>query len=135
MLNKVIITGRLTADPEYRITAGEVPVASFSVAVDRDYKNKDGERPTDFFNVTAWRGTADFVTNYFTKGSQIIVDGRLELHSWTDQDGNKRKGVVIVAERLYFAGGKKKENDTERQEPPLSGVDDYDPDMDPETPF
>lgn len=112
MLNRVTIMGRLTADPEYRTTAAETAVASIRLAVDRDYKNKEtGERPTDFFNVTAWRGLADWLARYTHKGSQIVVDGRLELQGWTDQDGKKCIKVVIVAEKIYFADAKKKEED------------------------
>ncbi len=107
MLNRVCIVGRLTAIPEYRLTAAQIPVASFGLAVERDYKNREtGERQTDFFDVTAWRGLADFITKYFNKGDKVIVDGRLEKNTWTDGDGYKRKKVVIVAENIYFAQSK-----------------------------
>lgn len=108
MLNKAIITGRLTHDPDYRETSGRIPVAMMRVAVDRDYKSKEtGERTTDFFNVTAWRGLADFAVAYLTKGTKIEVDGRLEDSTWKDRDGNTRHSVTIIAENIYFAGDRK----------------------------
>lgn len=108
MLNKVVISGRLVDDPEYRVTGTGTSVAMFRVAVERDYKNKEtGERGVDFFQVSAWRGLADFVVNYILKGTKIEVEGRLEQSTWKDGDGNVRHSVAIVAERIYFAGDKR----------------------------
>ena len=108
MLNKVVISGRLVDDPEYRVTGTGTSVAMFRVAVERDYKSKEtGERGVDFFQVSAWRGLADFVVNYILKGTKIEVEGRLEQSTWKDGDGNVRRSVAIVAERIYFAGDKR----------------------------
>ena len=108
MLNQITIAGRLTRDPELRHTANGTAVASFALAVDRDYTSKDGgERETDFVDVVAWRGTAEFVCKYFTKGQAAIVSGRLQIRPWTDDNGNKRRSAEIVAEHVYFGGSKK----------------------------
>lgn len=108
MLNHIIIMGRLTRDPELRRTGSGIAVASFSVAVDRDWPNKDtGEKETDFINCVAWRQTGEFVSKYFTKGSMIVVDGRLQIRGWTDKDGSKHKTAEIVANNVYFGEGKK----------------------------
>lgn len=109
MLNRITITGRLTDDPELRETPNGVSVTSFSIANQRDYKNAAGERDTDFFNVTAWRATAEFVTQYFSKGSLITVDGRLETRRYTDKEGNNRVAVEIKADNVYFGGSKNNE--------------------------
>ena len=108
MLNKCIISGRLTRDPELRKTTTGTSVCSFSVAVDEDYKSESGERKTTFIDCVAWRGCGEFVSKWFGKGDPIIVDGRLQLRDWTDRDGNKRRSAEIVAENVYFAGSKKK---------------------------
>lgn len=110
MLNKMILSGRLTRDPELRKTTTGTSVCSFSVAVDEDYKSEDGERKTTFIDVVAWRGCGEFVSKWFGKGDQIIVDGRLQLRDWTDKDGNKRRSAEVVAENVYFAGSKRREN-------------------------
>lgn len=108
MLNKIIIMGRLTRDPELRRTGSGLAVVSFSVAVDRDYPNKDtGERETDFINCVAWRQTGEFVNKWFTKGSVIVVSGRLQMRNWTDKDGNNRTTAEVVAENVYFGESKK----------------------------
>lgn len=108
MLNKIIIMGRLTRDPELRRTGSGLAVASFSVAVDRDYPNKDTvERETDFINCVAWRQTGEFVNKWFSKGSMIVVSGRLQMRNWTDKDGNKRTTAEVVAENVYFGESKK----------------------------
>lgn len=106
MLNRVIIMGRLTKDPELRYTQTETAVASFRIAVDRDVKSKDGERKTDFIDCVAWRKTGEFVSNYFHKGSVAIVSGRLEIREWTDKDGNRRTSAEINAENVYFGEAK-----------------------------
>lgn len=107
MLNKSIFMGRLTHEPELRHTASNIPVMSFSVAVERDYKDADtGERGVDFIDVVAWRQTAEFICNYFSKGQMIIVEGRLQMRNWQDADGNQRRMMEVQAEQAYFGGGK-----------------------------
>lgn len=113
MLNRIDIMGRLTRDPELRRTGSGLAVASFCVAVDRDWPNKEtGEKETDFIDCVAWRQTGEFVSKYFTKGSMIVVSGRLQIRSWVDKDGNKRKTAEIVADNVYFGEGKKKDTTT-----------------------
>lgn len=107
MLNKVFLMGRLTRDPELRHTQTGVSVVSFSLAVDRDYKDQSGARQTDFVDVQAWRQTADFVSRYFAKGRMAVVEGRLEIRDWTDREGNKRRSTVVVADSVYFGDSKK----------------------------
>lgn len=102
MLNQITIMGRLTAAPELRRTQDGKAVVSFSLAVQRDFKDKDGNRETDFIDVVAWRQTAEFVSRYFDKGSMAVVSGRLQIRPWTDKDGNKRRSAEIVAEHVYF---------------------------------
>ena len=116
MLNKILIMGRLTRDPELRKTQSGIAVASFSLAVDRDYKAQDGSRQTDFIEVQAWRHTADFVSRYFTKGRMTVVEGRLQMQDWTDKEGNKRRSAVVVAEQVYF-GDSKKTDDAPNAQP------------------
>lgn len=108
MLNHIVIMGRLTRDPELRRTGSGLAVAGFTVAVDRDFANKDsGERETDFIDCVAWRSTGEFVSKYFTKGSMAVVSGRLQIRSWEDKDGNKRRTAEIVADSVYFGGSKR----------------------------
>lgn len=106
MLNHIIIMGRLTRDPELRRTGSGTPVASLTLAVDRDFKNSDGEKDTDFIDVTAWRNTAEFVSKYFSKGRMAVVSGRLQIRNWTDKDGNKRRSAEVLAENVYFGDSK-----------------------------
>ena len=111
MLNHITIMGRLTRDPELRRTGSGVAVASFTVAVDRDFGGRDGgEKETDFIDCVAWRQTGEFVSKYFTKGRMIVVSGRLQIRSWTDKDGNKRRTAEVVADNCYF-GDSKRESD------------------------
>ena len=111
MLNHITIMGRLVRDPELRRTGSGVVVASFRVAVDRDYMSKDGgERKADFIDCVAWRQTGEFISKYFTKGRMIVVDGRLEMRDWTDKDGNKRTSAEINVANAYF-GDSKREGD------------------------
>ena len=106
-LNKVIIMGRLGADPELRYLQNNVPVARFSLAVDRDFKDKtSGQKVTDWIGVVAWRGTAEFAAKYFRKGRVAVVEGRLQTNSYTDQAGNKRSYLEVVAESIYFGDSK-----------------------------
>lgn len=108
-LNHITVMGRLTKDPELRRTGSGVACANFTVAVDRDFKNNNGEKETDFIDCVAWRQTGEFVSNYFSKGSMAVVSGRLQIRSWTDKDGNKRKTAEIVADNVYFGDSKKDE--------------------------
>ena len=108
MLNHITIMGRLTCDPELRWTQSQTPVASFALAVERDIANKaTGERETDFIDVVAWRGAAEFANKYFKKGSMAVVAGRLQMRDWTDRDGNKRRSAEVVVENIYFGESKK----------------------------
>ena len=108
MLNHITIMGRLTRDPELRRTGTGVGVASFRVAVDRDYAPKDGgERKTDFIDCVAWRQTGEFISKYFTKGRMIVVEGRLEMRDWTDKDGNKRTSAEINVDNAYFGDSRR----------------------------
>lgn len=111
MLNHITIMGRLTRDPELRYTQSQTPVASFSLAVERDFGSKDGgERQTDFIDCVAWRQTADFVSKYFSKGSMAVVSGRLQIRDWNDKDGNKRRSAEVVADNIYFGESKRRDS-------------------------
>ena len=108
MLNHITIMGRLVRDPELRRTGSGIAVASFTVAVDRDFGSRDGgERETDFIDCVAWRQTGEFVSKYFTKGRMIVVSGRLQIRSWNDKDGNKRRTAEVVADNCYFGDSKR----------------------------
>ena len=108
MLNHITIMGRLTRDPELRRTGSGIAVASFSLAVDRDFSPRDGgERETDFIDCVAWRQTGEFVSKYFTKGRMAVVSGRLQIRSWTDKEGNKRRTAEVVADNVYFGDSKR----------------------------
>lgn len=107
-LNRIIIQGRMVRDPELRRTQSGTPVASFTLAVDRDFKDKQtGERGVDFIDVVAWRSTGEFVSRYFTKGRMAVVDGRLQMREWTDKEGNKRRNAEVVADNIYFGDSKR----------------------------
>ena len=107
MLNKIFLMGRLTRDPELRRTGSGLAVASFSLAVDRDFKSQSGEKETDFIDIVAWRNTAEFASKYFTKGRMAVVEGRLQIRDWTDKEGNKRRSSEVVADSIYFGDSKK----------------------------
>ena len=108
MLNHITIMGRLTRDPELRRTGSGTAVASFTLAVDRDFgKNENGERETDFIDCVAWRQTGEFVSKYFTKGRMAVVSGRLQIRGWTDKDGNKRRSAEVVADNVYFGDSRR----------------------------
>ena len=112
MLNHIVIMGRLTKDPELRYTASNIPVVSFSIAVERDFgKNESGEKVTDFFDVTAWRQTAEFINKFFTKGRMIVVSGSLQTRKWEAKDGTKRTAYEIVADNVYFGDSKSSRED------------------------
>ena len=108
MLNHIVLMGRLTRDPELRRTGSGIAVASFRLAVDRDFAPKDGgEKETDFIDIVAWRSTAEFVSRYFTKGRMAVVSGRLQMRNWTDKEGNKRTSAEVVADNVYFGDSKR----------------------------
>ena len=121
MLNKIIIMGRLTRDPELRRTGSGTAVTSFSLAVDRDFKSQSGEKETDFIDVVAWRSTAEFVSKYFTKGRMAVVEGRLQIRDWTDRDGGKRRSAEVVADNVYF-GDSKRDGGSDFGAPPAYGA-------------
>ena len=121
MLNKAVIMGRLTRDPEVRQTQNGISVCSFSVAVNRDMVNKStGQHGTGFIKVTAWREKADLIGKYFSKGKMIVVEGRIQVSCYTDKDGNKRTDTEIVAENIYFGESKKKDSDSSATSVPAS---------------
>ena len=108
MLNHITLMGRLTRDPELRHTGSGIPCANFTIAVDRDFgKNENGEKETDFIECVAWRNTGEFVSKYFSKGRMAVVSGRLQIRSWTDKEGNKRKTAEVVADQVYFGDSKR----------------------------
>lgn len=121
MLNRIIVMGRLTRDPELRRTNSGNAVTSFTVAVDRDFKTQSGEKETDFIDVVAWRNTAEFVSKYFSKGRMAVVEGRLQLRDWTDKEGNKRRTAEIVADSVYFGDSKRDGGDNSGCAPAPSG--------------
>ena len=107
MLNKVILQGRLGSDPELRTTPSGVDVATVNIAVDRDRKDANGERQTDWVTIVAWRNTAKFLSTYFQKGRMILVEGRLQMRNYTDRDGNKRTAAEVVADNIYFGDSRR----------------------------
>jgi single-strand DNA-binding protein len=133
MLNKTILMGRLTKDPEIRYTqsAEPVPVARFGLAVDRDFVK--GDKKTDFFDIEAWRKKAEFAEKYLKKGQQIVVEGRSQQNNWTDDKGNNRTSYTVVAENIYFAGGKKEKDESDvTQNASYDGNGGFDPFADSE---
>lgn len=116
MLNKIILMGRLTRDPELRHTGSGTAVVSFSLSVDRDFKSQGGEKETDFIDIVAWRNTAEFVSKYFTKGRMAVVEGRLQIRDWTDKDGGKRRTAEVIAENVYFGDSKKESGGASQHE-------------------
>ena len=111
MLNHIVLMGRLTRDPELRYTQSQTPVASFSLAVDRDF-GRGEEKQTDFIDCVAWRQTGEFVSKYFQKGSMAVVSGRLQIRDWTDRDGNKRRSAEVVVDNVYFGESKRREGES-----------------------
>ena len=111
MLNHITIMGRLTRDPELRYTQSQTTVASFTLAVDRDYGGRDGgEKQTDFIDCVAWRQTAEFVSKYFQKGSMAVVSGRLQIRDWTDREGGKRRSAEVVVDNIYFGESRRRDS-------------------------
>lgn len=133
MLNRITVMGRLVRDPELRRTQNDIPVCSFSVACDRDFKDKaTGERATDFIDIVAWRNTAEFVSKYLSKGRMAVIDGRLQLRDWTDKEGNKRRSAEILASNVSFGDSKRKDA---AEAHPGSGRGAKDMEADNELPF
>ncbi len=131
MLNHIVLMGRLTRDPELRRTASGIAVASFSLAVDRDFgKTETGERETDFIDIVAWRNTAEFVSKYFSKGRAAVVSGRLQIRTWTDRDGNKRRSAEVVADNIYFADSRRDSDSANRS---YNSENSYNPPASPNT--
>lgn len=116
MLNRTVIMGRFTKDPELKTTQGGVSVCSFSLAVESDFKNSQGERDVDFIDCVAWKHKAEFVSKYFSKGRMAMVEGRLKTRTWTDKEGATRKVTEVIAEEVYF-GDSVKKDDQEAQAP------------------
>lgn len=133
MLNRIIIMGRLARDPELRRTQNGTAVTSFALAVDRDFKDKTtGEKQCDFIDCVAWKNTAEFVRNYFTKGRIAIVEGKLQTRTWSDKNGDKRKSVEVIVDSAYFGDSKRDSEPTYTPPPTPAPVDDID---DGELPF
>jgi single-strand DNA-binding protein len=127
MLNKIVLMGRLTKDPELRHTGSGTAVTSFTLAVERDFKDKaSGQKETDFIDIVAWRNTGEFVSRYFTKGRQAVVEGRLQMRDWQDRNGNKRRTAEVVADNVYFADSTRKEETAPPTVPEFDELDDND---------
>ena len=123
MLNQIVLMGRLTRDPELRRTGSGVAVASFTLAVDRDFAAQGAEKETDFVDIVAWRNTAEFVSRFFTKGRMAVVSGRLQIRNWTDKEGNKRRSAEVVADNVYFGESKRRDGgDTSRPAAPSASA-------------
>ena len=138
MLNRIVMMGRLTRDPELRYTQNGTAVASFTLAVDRYFKDKQtGEKETDFIDCVAWRKTAEFVSRYFAKGRMAVVEGRLQIRNWTDKEGNKRRCAEVLADSVYFGDSKQSEsgNAPEESFPPEPGPELSEEEDDGELPF
>lgn len=129
MLNKIILMGRLGRDPEVRYTQSGTPVASFSLAVDRDFVDQaTGRRPTDWIEVVAWNAKAKFAQQYFRKGQLAVVEGRLQIRDWTDKEGAKRRTAEVVADQIYFAGAKTappSEGNADERSPPAQPAQEF----------
>lgn len=126
MLNHITIMGRLTRDPELRYTQSQTPVASFTLAVDRDFGGRDGgEKQTDFIDCVAWRQTAEFISKYFAKGSMAVVSGRLQIRDWTDREGGKRRSAEVVVDNIYFGDSKRRDDGAPRTESRPAFSDSY----------
>lgn len=126
MLNKIFVTGRLVANPELKQTPAGVPVSTFRIACDRDFKNGNGEKEADFITIVAWRGTAEFIAKNFSKGRLITVIGRLQIRPYTDNGGNKRTATEIVAEAVYFADSRPQQEQAPAVTDDFSELDDDD---------
>lgn len=121
MLNHITLMGRMVRDPELRHTQSGTAVASFTIAVDRDFGDKETkEKETDFIDIVAWRATGEFVSKYFQKGSMTVVSGRLQMKEWTDKEGGKRRGAEVVADNVYFGDSKRSDADTSKESQPTT---------------
>lgn len=129
MLNHIVIMGRLTRAPELRKTQSGTPVASFTLACERDFAPQGEARGTDFIDIVAWRYTAEFVDKYFSKGQMAIVTGRLQIRNWQDKEGNKRRSAEILADHVYFGEGKKDRAETYEPQGGFSEITGDDPDL------
>lgn len=129
MLNRIDLMGRLVRDPELRRTQNGTAVTSFTLAVERDFKSESGEKETDFIDCVAWRNTAEFVANYFTKGRMAAVSGRLQLRAWTDKEGNKRRSAEVLVDNAYFADSKPAAEDTAPPAPTYDKITDSDDEL------
>lgn len=116
MLNKICLMGRMVRDPELRHTSDDTPVTSFTIACERDFRGRNGDKETDFIDITAWRTTAAFVAKYITKGRIVVVEGRLQIRAWEDNDGNKHRAPEIVASNVYFADSKR-DGEAKKEDP------------------
>ena len=127
MLNRIIIMGRLTKDPELRHTSTGTAVASFSLAVERDFRDKaSGQKTTDFIDVVAWRQTGEFVSKYFQQGRMAVVDGRLQIRTYEDKNGNNRRVAEVLAEHIYFADSKREDDKPESKSQDFAELSDED---------
>lgn len=122
MLNSVVLMGRLTATPECKQTTSGVPVTSFCIAVERDYARNGADRETDFINIVAWRGTAEFICKYFKKGDMIALQGAIQCRKYEDRDGRQRVSVEVVTDKVSFCGGKSEGNNLQPQQPQFGGA-------------
>lgn len=131
MLNHLTIMGRMTRDPELRYTNAGTAVASFALAVDRDFKGQDGQKETDFIECVAWRSTGEFAAKHFFKGKMAVVDGRLQIRDWTDKQGNKRKSAEVVVSNIYFVDSRREEerHDDDFPEPEFEEMDEDEGDL------
>ena len=125
-MNKVFLIGRLTRDPELRYTGNNTPVATFSLAVNRNFSNQAGEREADFINIVVWRKQAENVKNYLTQGSQVAIDGRLQTRSYDDNNGQKRYVTEVIADNVEFLGSRSSTNSNNMSQVPSSGPTPYD---------
>lgn len=132
MLNRAILMGRITKSPELKTTPNGVSVIQISIAVDRDYTPKGQEKQTDFIDVVAWRGTAEFIAKHFGKGQLIALTGSIQTRSYTDNQGNKRSVTEVIADQVYFCGGK---NENKKTEPTFDERDFEEIGADPDLPF
>lgn len=124
MLNHIVIMGRMTRDPELRRTASGTAVASFTLAVDRDFAAKDAQRETDFIDCVAWRATGEFVSKYFSKGRMAVVSGRLQIRPWTDKDGNNRRSAEVIVDNVYFGDSRREPLEEAKETVDGSNTDD-----------
>ena len=123
MLNHIVLMGRLTRDPELRRTQSGTAVASFTLAVDRDFSSQGGEKQTDFIDIVAWRNTAEFVSKYFAKGQMAVVSGRLQIRDWVDREGGKRRSAEVIADSIYFGESKRDRDSAPRANMGVGGYD------------